>query len=144
MFTLLLICDCSCINKQNDLYLQPKSNGMLVERKEYGDTDGTVGYVECVFKSGNVLKTTYFPKSNRLYIAFNRGHTYSYANITPEIFANFESADSQGIFFQKNIANVMKYIPRKEFTLYPHEVSELKLIVKSKEILEENEDETDS
>lgn len=113
---------------------------MLIERNEYVDTDGSIGYVESVFKSGNVLKTTYFPKANKLYIAFSRGHTYSYSNISEEMFNNFEKSDSQGVFFQKNINNNQKFMPRKEFTLYPREVSELKLLVKSKEILEEDDE----
>jgi len=114
---------------------------MLIERKEYGDTDGTIGYIESIFKSGNVLKTTYFPKSNRLYIAFDRGHVYSYANITPELYAEFEREKSQGIFFHARINRNSKYPYRKEYTLYPSEVNSLKLIVKEKEIIEEDDGE---
>lgn len=113
---------------------------MLVEHKEFADTDGSVGYVESVFKSDNVLKTTYFPKSERLYIAFSRGHTYSYANVSPEMYAEFEKADSQGVFFHKRINNKPKHTSRKEFTLYPNEVKNLKEIVESKKVLEEDED----
>jgi len=113
---------------------------MLIERKEFGDTDGSIGYIECIYKSGNILKTTYFPKANKLYISFNRGHTYSYNNITPDLYELFESAESQGIFFQKRIINNRQFPTRKEFTLYPNEVKGYKLIVKEKEILEEDEE----
>lgn len=113
---------------------------MLVERKEYVDEEtGAVGYIEAVFNSGNVLKTTYFPQSQRLYIAFSRGHTYSYGNFSKEVYDEFESCESQGKFFYKNIANSGKYPTRKEFTLYPTEVQELKQIVEDNKIEEDDE-----
>lgn len=105
---------------------------MLIERKEILNEDKSIGYIEAVFNSDNVLKTTYFPKVQRLYIAFSRGHTYSYANITKELYDEFEVADSQGKFFHSKINNKAKYPTRKEFTLYPHEVKELKEVVKNK------------
>jgi hypothetical protein len=114
---------------------------MLVEHKEFQEKDGSVGYIESVFQSDNVLKTTYFPKSQRLYIAFSRGDTYSYANVTPELYQEFEDADSQGKFFFKHINN-SRHAARKEFTLYPNEVKDLKEIVKVyKEIIDEQEKE---
>ena len=112
---------------------------MLVEQKKFQDTDGTVGYVESVFKSDNVLKTTYFPKSQRLYIAFSRGHTYSYANVSPEMYDEFEEAESQGVFFHSRINNKPKHPSRKEFTLYPNEVKDLKEIVESKKVINEED-----
>ena len=111
---------------------------MLVERKEILNEDQSVGYVEAVFNSDNVLKTTYFPNIHRLYIAFKRGHTYSYGNISPEKYQEFEEADSQGRYFSKNIINNVKHPTRMEFTLYPTEVNELKNIVENKK-LEEDE-----
>lgn len=102
---------------------------MLVERKEHLENNGDIGYIESVFESGNVLKTTYFPAIKRLYIAFSRGHTYSYANISQELYDEFEKSDSQGVFFHKKINNNKLFPSRKEFTLYPNEVSELKQIV---------------
>lgn len=104
---------------------------MLVERKEILNEDKTIGYIESVFKSENILKTTYFPNNQRLYIAFSRGHTYSYGNITPEFYQEFEDAESHGKFFYKNINNKTEYPYRKEFTLYPNEVNELKNIVEN-------------
>lgn len=111
---------------------------MLIERKEFQEEDGTLGYVESVFNSGNILKTTYFPINQRLYIAFSRGNTYSYAHISPELYQEFEDADSQGKFFHKEINNKIKYSARKEFTLYPNEVLDLKQIVEDNK-LEEDE-----
>ncbi len=113
---------------------------MLVERKEFKEKDDSIGYIESVFNSDNVLKTTYFPSSQRLYIAFSRGHTYSYGNINPELYNEFEEAESQGKFFYKKINNNKSYPYRKEFTLYPKEVQDLKTIVEN-HILEENANE---
>ncbi|MDA3779281.1 MAG: KTSC domain-containing protein [Bacteroidales bacterium] len=104
---------------------------MLVERKEILNEDKTIGYIESVFKSDNILNTTYFPNNQRLYIAFSRGHTYSYGNISPEFYQEFEDAESHGKFFYKNINKKTEYPYRKEFTLYPTEVNELKDIVKN-------------
>jgi len=114
---------------------------MIVERKEFQDTDGTIGYIEAVINSDNILKTTYFPNIQRLYIAFSRGHTYSYGNVTPELYLEFEEAESQGRFFHKKINGNKAHPYRKEFTLYPNEVKDLKEIVeKNKQIIEEDED----
>ena len=111
---------------------------MLVERKEILNEDKSIGYIEAVFNSDNVLKTTYFPQAQRLYIAFSRGHTYSYGNLPRETYNEFEAADSQGKYFHKNINNKNRYPTRKEFTLYPNEVKELKQIVEDNK-LEEDE-----
>lgn len=102
---------------------------MIVERKEIKNDDGSIGYVESIFKSSNILKTTYFPETQRLYIAFSRGHTYSYGNVSPEFYDEFENAESHGKFFYSKINNNSKYPYRKEFTLYPNEIEETKKII---------------
>lgn len=113
---------------------------MKIERKETLNEDGSIGYIETIYKSDNILKTTYFPKDLRLYIAFNRGQTYSYGNITPEFYEEFENAESQGKFFFKNIKlHADKFPYRKEFTLYPNEIEETKKIIKENINEEENE-----
>jgi len=104
---------------------------MLVERKEINNEDGSIGYIESVFKSENILKTTYFPKNERLYIAFSRGDTYSYGNISEEFYEEFEEAESHGKFFYKNINKKSEYPYRREFTLYPNEVQGLKEVVEN-------------
>ena len=112
---------------------------MIAERNEYVNEDQTIGYVEAIYASGNVLKTTYFPKSMRLFIAFNRGHTYSYNNVTEEIYNEFEKAESQGKYFAEKLNKPDKFQTRKEFTLYPSEVKESKLkIVEAKNKLNGN------
>lgn len=105
---------------------------MIVERKEVLDTDGTAGYIELKIKSDNIIATTYFNKQNRLYISFGRGHTYSYGNITQEIYDEFEKAPSQGKFFHSKINNRAKYPFKREYNLYPTEVNEIKTIVAEK------------
>jgi len=105
---------------------------MLIERKEFQDKDNTIGYIEAVFNSDNILKITYFPKNERLYIAFSRGHTYSYSNISFEKYDEFEKAESQGKYFHQKINNNKAHSVRKEFTLYPNEVKDLKQIVEDK------------
>lgn len=100
---------------------------MIAERNEYLNEDQTIGYIEAIYASGNVLKTTYFPKSKRLFIAFNRGHTYSYANIDIELYNEFEQSESQGKYFSQYLNKPDKYPTRKEFTLYPSEVADYKL-----------------
>jgi len=102
---------------------------MLVERKEVLNEDGSVGYVETIFESGNILKTTYFLENQRLYIAFRRGHTYSYGNFSNDKYLEFENAESQGKFFHKNVNNNPKHPFRKEFTLYPNEIESVNKII---------------
>ena len=103
---------------------------MLVNKKILKEENGDIGYYECVYDSSNILKVTYFPKLKKLYISFNRGGTYSYSNVTPKLFEEFDTAESQGKFFAKTIkSNPKDYPYRKEFTLYPNEINDLKLIV---------------
>lgn len=115
---------------------------MLVEEKKYQDEDGSIGYYEDIYKSSNILATTYFPKKELLFISFRRGKVYSYSNISEEKYQNFKNAESQGEFFIKEIRNKpQKHLYRKEFTLYPEEVKNLKEVVeKHKEDHDNNED----
>lgn len=113
---------------------------MLVERKEILNEDGSIGYVEAVFDSDNILKITYFPARELLYIAFSRGHTYSYGNVTPELYEEFENAESQGKFFHQRLNNKTKYPCRKEFTLYPYEVNDAKKIIEENKTEEEDDE----
>ena len=108
---------------------------MLVSRKEVLNEDGSVGYIESVFKSENILKILYFTESQRLYISFSRGDTYSYENFPPDIYEEFEDAESTGKFFHKNINT--KYIARREFGLSPYEIEGFK------KIIEEHDNEED-
>jgi len=110
---------------------------MLIERKEILNDDKSIGYIEAIFNSGNLLRTTYFPMSQKLYIAFGRGHTYSYSNVSKEFYDEFEKTESQGKFFHSKINNNKAFPYRKEFSLYPSEIQEIK------KIIEENKNEED-
>jgi KTSC domain len=114
---------------------------MLSQKKIFEEKDGTIGYFEAIFNSSNVLKSTYFPKNNKLYISFSRGGTYSYDNIDQTLYDEFETAVSQGIYFNENIKNTPeKYPPHKEFTLYPSEVSDLKEVVEKTNKINEDQE----
>lgn len=105
---------------------------MLVDKKLFFEKDGSLAYHEAIFDSSNILKTTYFPKFKRLYIAFKRGHTYSYSNVTEELYHEFENAKSQGDLFNEKIkSRPNEHVYRKEFTLYPDEVNQLNEVVEN-------------
>jgi hypothetical protein len=112
---------------------------MLVERKEYVEKDGVQKYIESVFKSENILSTTYFPLSRRLYIAFSRGDMYSYEGISPDFYQEFEDAESHGKFFHKFIKNKESTYYRREYKLLPYEVEGLKDIVENNTPEEDDE-----
>lgn len=100
---------------------------MLVEEKTFKESDGSIGYYEAIFDSSNILQTTYFPKQNRLYISFNRGGVYSYENVDNEKYEEFKTAESQGKYFIEEIKKKSDKHPyRKEFSLYPEEIKDLK------------------
>ena len=100
---------------------------MLIEEKTIKENDGSIGYYEAIFDSSNILQTTYFPKQNRLYISFNRGGVYSYENVDNEKYEEFKTAESQGKYFIEEIKKKSDKHPyRKEFSLYPEEVKDLK------------------
>lgn len=114
---------------------------MIVEEKKFQDENGVIGYYEGVYDSSNILKTTYFPKQQLLYISFNRGGVYSYSNVPMELYDEFKNAESQGKFFAKTIkSQPQRYIYRKEFTLYPDEVKELKEVVENSKKDDEEEE----
>jgi len=93
---------------------------MLVSREEVLNEDGSIGYIESVFKSENILKIIYFIESQRLYISFSRGDTYRYENIGLDFYQDFEDADSNGKFFHSKIKP--RYPASREFTLSPYEI----------------------
>jgi len=113
---------------------------MLVERKEYIEKETNLTFIESIFKSENILSTTYFPHSQRLYISFSRGDTYSYENINPEFYREFEAAESHGKFFHKNINKKTQYPHRREYKLLPYEVEGLREVVENHK--PENDDES--
>jgi hypothetical protein len=114
---------------------------MLVERKEYIEKETNLTYIESIFKSENILKTTYFPHSQRLYIAFSRGDTYSYGNVSPDFYQEFENAESHGKFFYGKINKNPAYPYRREYKLLPYEIEGLKEIIENHKSEEDATDE---
>ncbi len=112
---------------------------MLIESIEKLNEDGSIGYIEAIFESDNILKTTYFPAAQRLYIAFKRGETYSYDNISPKLYEEFENAESHGKFFHQKINNKITHPTHKEFTLYPHEINDAKKIIEENKMMSQAE-----
>ena len=102
---------------------------MIVNKKTHTEDDGSVGYIECIFDSSNILMSIYFPKNKTLYISFNRGGVYSYTNVDQELYDRFENSDSQGKFFVNEIKKNDKHQFRKEYTLYASEVEDAKKIL---------------
>jgi hypothetical protein len=112
---------------------------MLIDKQIHMDEDDTVGWIESIYESSNILMTTYFPKTNKLYISFNRGGVYSYGNINEEMFNEFENAESQGKFFTKNIRNKNEHPYFKEYTLLGGEIDRAKQIIKEHKESQEDE-----
>lgn len=103
---------------------------MLVSKTIVKNTDDdSLGYIECVYDSTSILKSIYFVQTKLLYIAFGRGNMFSYTNVPMDFYDEFESSESQGVFFSKNIAKNKKYPVRKEFKLITSEMDEIKKII---------------
>ena len=103
---------------------------MLVETKTHNEDDGSVGYFESIFESSNILKAIFFPKKERLFLSFNSGDTYSYGNISKDIYESFIASESQGKFFIQNIKKEKeKYPYRKEFKLKQYELDEINEVI---------------
>jgi len=68
---------------------------MLVNRKEENEL------VECLFKSSNVLKSTYNTTTKKLVISFNSGATYEYENVPLKDYLRLEISESQGTVVNK-------------------------------------------
>lgn len=101
---------------------------MIVKRSILEDDGGKI--ITCVINSSNILKTEYFAHRNILYVYFNRGKVYSYANVTDDIYNNFEEADSQGEYLRGEIMKKSsKYPYSKEFTMTKFEIDEAKEII---------------
>lgn len=103
------------VEKKIQYYLNEDSNGNKENRIEY---------IDCIYDSTNILKSTYFQDNNTLYLYFNRGGVYRYLNVKPELYREFEMCESQGKFFASKIRNKEEYPYSKEFTLFKHEIDD--------------------
>jgi len=70
---------------------------MLKKRVEIG------GKVKCIYRSSNILASTYTKESSELVIIFNNGGTYLYNDVKDNEYMRFEIAESQGSVFNSHI-----------------------------------------
>lgn len=111
---------------------------MLLERKELRDEETKELVVEALFDSSNIMKSIYIPDREILFIIFKKGVVYSYEHIDIETYVGFENADSQGVYFSKNITKNPVFVFYRQYKLYEFEKKDLlKLIEEHKEILKE-------
>ena len=59
--------------------------------------------------STNLTSASYNTESKVLSVTFKTGNIYEYENVPWEMFTKFRMADSQGKFFNNNIAKVYSY-----------------------------------
>lgn len=117
---------------------------MIVEKNTYNDPDGSLGWIECIFDSSNILISTYFPKTQTLYIAFNRGGVYMYGNVDMEVYQKFETSDSQGKFFVSEIKNNPNFPYQKSYKLFESEIERAKEVIKEWKTKNENQQQLNS
>ena len=88
---------------------------MLVERTENS------GVVSCLYKSSNILASTYNQEKKELNITFNAGRRYTYYGVEHKDYVRFEIAESQGQIFNKHIK---KYMTKKNEDIDPNPLLE--------------------
>jgi hypothetical protein len=70
---------------------------MILKRVEKDNT------VKAMYKSSNILASTYDTKTNSLTIIFNRGARYTYKAVSNTDYTRFEAAESQGKILNSHI-----------------------------------------
>lgn len=56
--------------------------------------------------SSNIEARGYYPATQTMFVQFKGGKIYSYAEVPPELFAEWEAAPSAGSFFHARIRGV--------------------------------------
>ncbi len=106
---------------------------MILERKEIKKENGDM-IIEGYYDSSNIIKTTYLPSQNHMFIFFQNKLVYSYTDINEELYRNFENAESQGKFFIAEIKKkplIYRYL--REYKLYEFEKQDIiNIILESK------------
>jgi len=98
---------------------------MLLKRIQQNDENGNEDVIEAIYDSSNLLKTTYLPKLQRLYIYFKKGIVYSYYNVDATTYSEFELSESQGVYHNKNLKNNTKFPYSKEFKMLNFEIQNI-------------------
>jgi len=70
---------------------------MLLQKKEIK------GKTKALYKSSNILASTYSPVTNLLEIIFSNGTRYAYKDVRATDYMRFETAESQGKVLNANI-----------------------------------------
>lgn len=65
--------------------------------------------ITCEIESSNLKTTVYDTESNKLIVEFKNGFKYEYDEVPHNVFAQFRLSDSQGKFFNTQIAKTFKY-----------------------------------
>ena len=63
----------------------------------------------CEIESSNLVKTEYDSEKQSLIATFKNGIMYEYEEVPHKIYAQFRLAESQGKFFNTEIARTYKY-----------------------------------
>lgn len=61
------------------------------------------------YSSANIKKAVYNINEKNLKITFASNAVYSYEGVPHEIFSAFDNSESQGVYFNKNIAKNFTY-----------------------------------
>jgi hypothetical protein len=70
---------------------------MIIEKVEKN------GLVEAIYRSSNIIASTYNQIDGTLKIIFKHGGSYSYSNVENTDYVRFETAESQGKILNSNI-----------------------------------------
>jgi len=77
---------------------------MSIKRTEINGTK-----ILCEIESSNLKSTEYDTESKKLVVEFKNGIKYEYDEVPHNIFAQLRLSDSQGKFFNTQIAKSFKY-----------------------------------
>jgi hypothetical protein len=61
------------------------------------------------YESSNIKNSQYNTETSELIVEFKKGGKYSYTKVPIAIFTKMRIAESQGVYFSKNIAKNYKY-----------------------------------
>lgn len=65
--------------------------------------------IEVVIQSSNLKSAKYNTETEDLHVTFNNGNIYEYNKVPWNKFTKFRMAESQGKYFNENIARSYKY-----------------------------------
>jgi len=65
--------------------------------------------ISVILESSNLKTAVYTTDSKSLLVEFKNGQQYEYVDVPWELFTKFRMAESQGSFFNKNIARSFEY-----------------------------------